>query len=102
MEKPCLCDNSQYGNLYSRKDFCEMLLMEYPVGAKVRFKTSGSEIADVRSNTETLYWSGHVNGNPICDDHGTILAVPVWCERENREATTVIVVVDNIVSITPA
>ena len=73
--------------------------MEYPLGARLRFKTSSTDIGDVRSNAQFLYWQGIINGTPICDDNGAIVAVPVWCVRELREPTTIFVAVAHIVSI---
>jgi hypothetical protein len=73
--------------------------MDYPLGARVRFKTSGSEIGGGHSNKETLYWSGIITGAPLCDDDGTILAVPVYCVRARGEPITVVVAISNIVAV---
>lgn len=72
---------------------------EYPRGATVHFKVTGLEIKDVNSNSKIPHWEGTINGNPICDEKNTPIYIPVWCERENREPTTVMVAVSNILSV---
>ncbi len=62
------------------------------VGDMVTFKTTGYEIADCRNPSPPTTAFGYINGKI---DGGFI---PVFCERENREATTILVAVENVIS----
>ncbi len=63
----------------------------------ILFRTTGFEIADIRSNRRAPFWAGRVNGDPTKDGAGNVVYVPLWCKREGREATTVYVHIENIV-----
>jgi hypothetical protein len=62
-------------------------------GDFVKFKTTGYEIADIRNPNPPKEAAGFCNGN--CEGG----YVPVWCERENREATTIMVSADNVIEV---
>ena len=61
-------------------------------GDVIRFKTTGYEIADVRSKNPAKEWTGVMIGGPS-ETH-----VVLWCERERREAAAVCVALDNIIN----
>jgi len=69
-------------------------------GQKVVFRVVGKEILDIRSTHEMRYWDGIVNGDPIEDGEGSFF-VQLWCDRESREATNVMVHSTNLVAILP-
>lgn len=73
-------------------DNVEMNMIEFAQGDVLRFKTTGYEIADVRNKSPAKEWTGVVSGRA---DHTHI---PLWCERENREATTIWVAHENIIN----
>lgn len=60
-------------------------------GQRITFKTTGHEIADVRNPNPAPTASGYALDDPK-DGY-----IPVWCERENREATTIMVKVENVI-----
>jgi hypothetical protein len=67
-------------------------MIEMENGDIIRFKTSGYEIADVRNPDPPKEWTGVMVGGPN-ETH-----VVLWCERERREATNVLVRLDNIIA----
>lgn len=72
--------------------------MKLEMGDRVKFKTSGYEVADVRNPNPPETAEGVVNGEVVLNH---MVAgggyVPLWCERENREATTIYVCLDNLI-----
>ncbi|MGB5182219.1 MAG: hypothetical protein WBO12_08540 [Xanthobacteraceae bacterium] len=66
-------------------------MIEMRNGDVIRFKTTGYEIADVRNPNPPKEWTGIVIGGPN-DTH-----VVLWCERERREAASVMVALKNII-----
>ena len=71
---------------------------DFQMSSLVVFKTTGYEIVDVTNRIELRYWDGRVNGAVAEDGNGSFF-VPLWCDRMNREATTVMVHASNIVAI---
>jgi hypothetical protein len=89
------------GNEFSKEQLWKWLneaAATLKIGSRVKFKTSGHEIADIRNPNPEPFAYGTVNGEPVLN---YMVAgggyVPLWCERENREPTTVYVCFDNIV-----
>lgn len=71
---------------------------DFQMSSLVVFKTTGYEIVDVQNRIELRYWDGLVNGEVAEDGNGGFF-VSLWCDRMNREATTVMVHASNIVAI---
>ncbi len=67
-------------------------MIEMQNGDIIRFRTTGYEIADVRNPNPDPEWTGVMAGGPN-DTH-----VVLWCERERREATNILVALDNIIA----
>lgn len=69
----------------------------FKMGETVKFKNPGYDIADVRNPSPPETWEGKVNGDAITNH---MVAgggyIPLWCQRENREPTTVYVCFENI------
>ena len=61
-------------------------------GDRVRFKTTGYEIADVRNPDPPKEWEGVVIGGPN-ETH-----IVLWCERERREPAAVCVALKNVIA----
>jgi hypothetical protein len=69
---------------------------DYPMGVTVTFADANATVSDGVAGLMT----GMVNGDPIADDEGVVLFVPVWATRDHdREPTTIFVAVPNIVSV---
>ena len=62
-------------------------------GQEITFKTTGYEVADVRNPNPAPTAGGWINGE-VKDGY-----VPVWCQRENREPTTIMVAVENVIQV---
>lgn len=60
-------------------------------GQPVKFRTSGYEVADARNPNPPSTAHGIVNGEVVSG------YLPVYAEREGREATTIMVALDNII-----
>lgn len=70
--------------------------MSYPMGARVTYADANAAVSDGVAGLV----SGVINGEPIHDDDGAVLFVPVYTRRDHgREATTVFVAVSNIVDV---
>lgn len=71
----------------------------FKLGERVRFKTSGHEIAHISNPNPPETAEGVVNGEVVLNHmvHGGGY-IPLWCEREKREATTVYVCLGHILS----
>lgn len=61
-------------------------------GDIIRFRVTGYEIADVRNPNPPKEWTGVMIGGPS-DTH-----VALHCERERREAGTVMVALSNVIN----
>jgi hypothetical protein len=70
-----------------------MDLHRIELGDIVKFKTTGYEIADLRNPVPPTEAFGYCNGEA---DGGF---VPLWCERENREAATIMVNASNVIEV---
>jgi hypothetical protein len=67
---------------------------KYPFGRELTFSDwQGQTTKDGRSVLVT----GTVNGKPVVNPKTGELYIPVWCEREGREATTTFVAESNLV-----
>ena len=64
----------------------------YPLGKEVRFFDDGAAVEPGR----VVATRGTVNGDPIVDPTTGTVWIPLWCEREGREATNVYVNEENI------
>ena len=71
---------------------------EYPDGARIDFKTQ-SHLVKRGFSDKIIRWTGIINGEPLCDEGGTIRFIPAWCKREGREEATIMVSVNNVISI---
>jgi hypothetical protein len=68
----------------------------FPMGARVTFADANATVSDGVAGLRT----GTVNGEPITDDEGIVLAVPVFAQRDNgREATTIFVHPSNVMGV---
>lgn len=67
---------------------------DYPMGARVRYTARG-EVGPMTTGPLTAV--GLVNGDAFEAD-GSVY-VPVWSEREGREATTILVNAENIIAV---
>lgn len=68
---------------------------QFPFGAQVGFRPTGSEITGVHyTGTPPTLWTGFVNG-PVAGFH-----VPVFCDRlGGLESTTIMVAISNIETV---
>lgn len=67
-------------------------MIEMENGDIIRFRTTGYEIADVRNPNPPKEWTGVMIGGPSATH------VVLWCERERREATSVLVALENVIN----
>jgi hypothetical protein len=72
-------------------------MLNLKMGDAVTF-VDGNALADVRDTHKARIGRGFVNGEPIITE-GPVYW-PLWCEREGREATTVMVPETNIIQNT--
>lgn len=74
-------------------------MSDYPLGATVRY-TGRQEVA--QDDTGPMTATGLINGEPYRDDDGEVEFVPVWTPRDHdREDTTILVHVSNIIAVEP-
>jgi hypothetical protein len=71
---------------------------DFKHGATVRFRTSGYEVANLADPDPAKEAQGLVNGDLIIGG-GCKVYVPVWCERKQREATTIMVAISNVIEV---